>query len=118
MLVPVIGLVQVGTQAMADRYTYVPMVGLSIALAWTVADLVEHRPALRMVTAAATILALVVLAVASYRQATYWKSSRTLFEHTLAVTTDNSIIQNNLGVIMAGGGETPEGGKTLIGRGH
>ena len=108
MLVPVIGLVQVGTQAMADRYTYVPMVGLSIALAWTVADLVEHRPALRMVTAAATILALVVLAVASYRQATYWKSSRTLFEHTLAVTTDNSIIQNNLGVIMAGEGNTAE----------
>jgi tetratricopeptide (TPR) repeat protein len=108
MLVPVIGLVQVGTQAMADRYTYVPMVGLSIALAWTVADLVEHRPALRMVTAAATILALVVLAVASYRQATYWKSSRTLFEHTLAVTTDNSIIQNNLGVIMAGEGNTVE----------
>ena len=108
MLVPVIGLVQVGTQAMADRYTYVPMVGLSIAFVWTVADLVEHRPALRMVTAAATILALVVLAVASYRQATYWKSSRTLFEHTLAVTTDNSIIQNNLGVIMAGEGNTVE----------
>jgi tetratricopeptide (TPR) repeat protein len=108
MLVPVIGLVQVGTQAMADRYTYVPMVGLSIALAWTVADLVEHRPALRMVTAAATILALVALASASYRQATYWKTSRTLFEHTLAVTTDNSIIQNNLGVIMAGEGNTVE----------
>jgi tetratricopeptide (TPR) repeat protein len=91
MLVPVIGLVQVGTQAMADRYTYV-----------------ENRPALRIAAAAATILALVVLAVASYRQATYWKSSRTLFEHTLAVTTDNSIIQNNLGVIMAGEGNTVE----------
>ena len=108
MLVPVIGLVQVGTQAMADRYTYVPMVGLSIAIVWTVAGLVEHRPALRIAAAAATILALVVLAVASYRQATYWKSSRTLFEHTLAVTTDNSIIQNNLGVIMAGEGNTVE----------
>jgi len=108
MLVPVIGLVQVGTQAMADRYTYVPMVGLSIAIVWTVADWVEHRPALRTVAAAATIAALAVLAVASYRQATYWKSSRTLFEHTLAVTTDNSIIQNNLGVIMAGEGNTAE----------
>jgi protein O-mannosyl-transferase len=108
MLVPVIGLVQVGTQAMADRYTYVPMVGLSIAIAWTVADWVERRPALRTVAAAATIAALAVLAVASYRQAIYWKSSRTLFEHTLAVTTDNSIIQNNMGVVMAGEGNTAE----------
>lgn len=108
MLVPVIGLVQVGTQAMADRYTYVPMVGLSIAFVWTVAELIDHRPTLHMAASAAAILALGALAVASYRQATYWKSSRTLFEHTLAVTTDNSIIQNNLGVIMAGEGNSAE----------
>jgi tetratricopeptide (TPR) repeat protein len=108
MLVPVIGLVQVGSQAMADRYTYVPMVGFSIALVWTLGDLVEHRPALRIAASVAAVGALAVLAVASYRQAAYWKSSRTLFEHTLSVTSDNSVIQNNLGVVIAGEGNYGE----------
>ena len=108
MLVPVIGLVQVGSQTMADRYTYVPMVGLSIALVWTVADLVENRPALRIATTAATILALAVLTGAAYRQTTYWKNSRTLFEHTLAVTRGNYIIQNNFGLFAAGEGNSAE----------
>ena len=67
MLVPVIGLVQVGVQAMADRYTYVPMVGLSIALVWTVADLVENRAALR--TAAAVLAAI-------------WRLPRSLERHS------------------------------------
>ncbi len=100
MLVPVIGLVQVGIQAMADRYTYMPMVGLSIALVWTVADLVEDRRAPRLTAATAAIAALAVLGVAAFRQAAYWKTSRALFEHTLAVTRNNHIIQNNLGVIL------------------
>lgn len=100
MLVPVIGLVQVGIQAMADRYTYMPMVGLSIALVWTVADLVEHRRELRLAAAAVATLAILALGVAAYRQTEYWKTSRTLFEHTLAVTRNNHIIQNNLGVIL------------------
>ncbi len=108
MLVPVIGLVQVGTQAMADRYTYVPMVGLSIALVWTVADLVQNRPALRIAATASAVLALAMLASAAYRQTTYWKTSRTLFEHTLAVTRNNYVIQNNLGVIVAGEGNSAE----------
>ncbi len=108
MLVPVIGLVQVGSQSMADRYTYVPMVGFSIAIVWTVADLVEGRPALRNAAAAAAIMAIAVLALISYRQTTYWKSSRTLFEHTIAVTSNNYIIQNNLGVVMLGEGNSAE----------
>jgi tetratricopeptide (TPR) repeat protein len=108
MLVPVIGLVQVGIQAMADRYTYMPMVGLSIALVWTVADLLEGRETLRLAAAAAAIVALVVLGVAAIRQAAYWKNSRTLFEHTLAVTRHNHIIQNNLGVILAREGNAKE----------
>lgn len=108
MLVPVIGLVQVGTQSMADRYTYVPMVGLSIAIVWTIADLIENRPALRIAASATMIPVLVVLAGAAYRQTTYWKSSRTLFEHTLAITENNRIIQNNLGVIVADEGNSAE----------
>jgi Flp pilus assembly protein TadD len=108
MLVPVIGLVQVGIQAMADRYTYMPMVGLSIALVWTVADLVEDRRELRLAAAAAAIVALAVLGVAAFRQTEYWKTSRTLFEHTLAVTQHNHIIQNNLGVILTREGNSKE----------
>ena len=108
MLAPVIGLVQVGVQAMADRYTYVPMVGLSIALVWTVADFVENRAALRNAAAAVAVLVLAVLAAAAYRQTAYWKDSRTLFEHTLAVTRDNYIIENNLGVVAAGEGHSAE----------
>ena len=108
MLVPVIGLVQVGTQSMADRYTYVPMVGLSIAIVWTIAALIENRPALRLAATVATIPMLAVLAGAAYRQTTYWKSSRTLFEHTLAITKDNRIIQNNLGVVLADEGNSAE----------
>jgi tetratricopeptide (TPR) repeat protein len=108
MLLPVIGLVQVGVQAMADRYTYVPMVGLSIALIWTVADFVENRAALRTAAAAVAVLALAAFTGAAYRQAAYWKNSRTLFEHTLAVTRDNYIIQNNLGVVLANEGNSAE----------
>jgi protein O-mannosyl-transferase len=108
MLVPVIGLVQVGTQSMADRYTYVPMVGLSIAIVWTIADLIEKRPALRIAATVLTIPMLVLLAGAAYQQTTYWRSSRTLFEHTLAITKDNRIIQNNLGVVLADEGNSAE----------
>jgi len=107
-LVPVIGLVQVGIQGMADRYTYVPMVGLSIALVWTIADFAENRAALRTALAAAAVLALVALTGAAYQQAGYWKTSRTLFEHTLAVTRGNFIIENNLGMVAASEGNSAE----------
>ena len=108
MLVPVIGLVQVGTQSMADRYTYVPMVGLSIAAVWTIGDLIRNIPALRIAAAVAAVPMLAVLAGAAYQQTTYWKTSRTLFEHTLAITKDNRIIENNLGVVLADEGKSAE----------
>ncbi len=100
MLVPVIGIVQVGDQSMADRYMYLPLVGLSIALIWTVADAVPGRPALRMSGGTVAVAGLVLLASGTYRQISCWKSSETLFEHTLAVTTGNYVIANNLGVIF------------------
>ncbi len=108
MLVPAIGLVQVGAQAMADRYTYVPLVGLSISLVWLIADAVEHRPLLRQCAAVLGVAALLVLAASAHRQAAYWASSRTLFEHTLAITERNHIIDNNLGVVLAEEGQSQE----------
>lgn len=105
MLVPVIGLVQVGLQSRADRYTYVPLVGLTIAIVWAAADWLERHPALRPVFAAATGVVLLAFAVGTWRQVGYWKDSRTLFEHTIAVTERNSIMRNNLGVVLMNAGD-------------
>jgi len=89
MLVPVIGIVQVGEQALADRYAYLPAVGLQIALVYGGAELVERRAALRRPLAAAAALALVACGIASARQARAWKDSETLFRRALAVTERN-----------------------------
>jgi len=108
MLVPVIGLVQVGLQSMADRYTYLPLVGLSLAVVWGVADLVEGRYFLRAISAALAVVVLLALSANAYQQVGYWRSSQTLFEHTIAVTQGNYIIHNNLGVTLAGQGRHEE----------
>ena len=105
MLVPVIGLVQVGEQAMADRYTYLPMIGLTIAVAWGAPDLLERwRPRPELV-AAATGLVLVTLASLTWVQIGYWRNSVTLFEHALRVTQDNHLAHTNLGVALTERGE-------------
>jgi tetratricopeptide (TPR) repeat protein len=97
-LMPVIGLVQVGSQARADRYTYIPMVGLTIALAWGAAELVRRRPGLR--TAAAVAAAAVCLACAALtaRQVGYWQDTVTLFQRSLSVTSGNYLGYNILGL--------------------
>jgi len=107
-LVPVIGLVQVGSQAMADRYTYVPLIGISVALVWAVAEAIEGRPRLAGSAAALAVALLLALAVTSYRQVAYWSSGETLFEHTLAVTQRNSVIENNLATILGNEGRSSE----------
>jgi Flp pilus assembly protein TadD len=93
-LVPVIGLVQVGDQAMADRYTYIPLVGLFIAVTWAVAEAVGSGNRILQAVAAAVIVG---LAVMSHAQVGTWKDSRTLFRHAIAVTRDNTLAYNNLG---------------------
>jgi hypothetical protein len=93
-LVPVIGLAQVGTQAHADRYMYVPMVGLLIMAAWGGAELYEKRPRVVQLAAVGAGLACVPLTVA---QVACWQNSGTLFEHTLAVTQRNWIAEHDLG---------------------
>jgi tetratricopeptide (TPR) repeat protein len=93
-LVPVIGLVQVGTQAMADRYTYVPLIGIAIAVAWTAADApVRLRPAL----AAGGVVIVLALAVLTRVQVGHWQNSLALWQHTVDVTTDNYRARNSLG---------------------
>ena len=105
MLVPVIGLVQVGAQSRADRYMYVPLVGLTVAIVWAAADWLELRPALQRPVAVGTGAVLLVLAVGAWRQVGYWQDSQTLFRHTIAVTERNYIMHNNLGVVLARAGD-------------
>lgn len=96
-LVPVIGLVQVGLQSMADRYTYIPLIGLFVIIAWGVSELAENLKCKHAVLAALACLVLSFLSFLTYRQVSFWKDSITLFEHTVAVTKNNDILHYNLG---------------------
>ena len=100
-LAPVIGLVQVGAQARADRYTYVPMVGLSIMLAWGAADWLRRAPRLRPAAAVLAVAACLASAALAGAQVRHWKDSQTLFEHALAVTDGNYLAHHNLGVALS-----------------
>jgi tetratricopeptide (TPR) repeat protein len=93
-LVPVIGIVQVGAQSHADRYTYVPLIGIFAILAWGAHDLLGAR---RNAKAALAVVALAACAALTVRQLGFWRDSATLFERTLAVTGNNAVVHNNLG---------------------
>jgi len=95
-LVPVIGLIQVGTQAMADRYTYVPFIGLFIVAAWALAELAGKWRYRKIALGVSGAVVLVVLMICARRQVGYWRNSITLFEHAIAATGDNYRAQYNL----------------------
>lgn len=100
-LVPVIGIVQVGTQAMADRYTYVPLIGIFIMVAWGVPDALGRTlPKPRVAGGALAVAAIAALAFAARIQVGYWHDSVTLFEHALHVTRENPVAHNNLGIAL------------------
>ena len=96
-LVPMIGLVQVGSQAMADRYAYLPFVGLFIAICWGVADVAEHWRFAEIALPAATIAILLLLTVATRRQLSYWSDELTLWTHSAEVVKDNWLAENMIG---------------------
>ena len=109
-LVPVIGIVQVGLQGIADRYTYIPSMGLALLIVWGAGDLVEIigarlSPArgrnLRAGVIVAGGVALAVMAFLAGVQTSYWKDSVTLYEHVIAVDPENSLAHNNLGEVLA-----------------
>jgi hypothetical protein len=108
MLVPVIGLVQVGWQGRADRYTYLPQIGLYIAITWTVADLTTLWRRRRTILSTAAILVIGVLTWRAWVQTSYWRDSETLFKHALAVTTNNDVAENNLGIVYLRQGNVDE----------
>ncbi len=94
-LVPVIGLVQVGQQSMADRYTYMPFTGLFMAAAYSIKEFVCGRREKKMVLALTALIVIGFWPLMTLRQVRYWKDSITLFKHTLAVTENNYAIHTN-----------------------
>lgn len=99
-LVPMIGLVQVGQAAMADRYACLPLIGLFLMVVWGVSDIVTERKINGPWVAITAGLALLLLAVATYRQVGYWQDGETLWTHAAAVTNNNFVAQDNLGVVL------------------
>src|SRR5206468_3681830 len=107
-LVPVIGLVQVGAQSMADRYTYLSLIGLFILLAWTVPRSVVEGRVRKMVAAAFAAALLIGCAVLSWSQIQHWKTSKELFRHALQVTEANWLAHHNLGLALAQEGKVTD----------
>jgi protein O-mannosyl-transferase len=107
-LVPVIGIIQVGVQAMADRYTYVPLTGLFIIISFGAADLFKNIPLGKFILTASAIAVLLGCALAASAQLKHWKDSFSLFDHTLAVTENNYIMLNNYANIISEQGKPAE----------
>src|SRR5260370_19777358 len=107
-LVPVIGLVQVGAQTMADRYFYIPSIGLFIAIVFGLADIEERRRGAPWLSSTIANLVLLVLATLTDAQIHRWNDSITLFKHALTVTRPNIIAEDNLGLAMHKSGQFDE----------
>ena len=99
-LIPVIGLVQVGAQAMADRYTYVPLIGLFIMISWGADDVFIKRRFRKIVGALSAISIIFVLMAVSWIQTGFWQNSLKLFTHAIEVTSNNTAAHNNLGMVL------------------
>jgi len=108
MLVPVIGIVQVGWQGRADRYTYLPQIGLYVAITWATADLTTSWRYQRRALSTAALIILGLFAWRTSVQASYWRDSETLFTHALAVTSNNDVAENNLGIVYLRKGKLDE----------
>ena len=89
MLVPVIGIVQVGRQAHADRYTYLPLIGITIAIVWLIAELTVRWRFRKQIGALVSAVVIIALSACAYHQTTFWRNPDSLWPHTLAVTTNN-----------------------------
>jgi len=108
MLVPVIGIIQVGSQVRADRYTYLPQIGLYLLVAWGAAELFQRWRRSREVLAAAAVLVIMALTTRSYFQTSYWRDTETLWRHAIASTPNNYIAHTNLAQTLTHAGRFAE----------
>jgi len=107
-LVPVIGLVQVGVQSMADRYTYIPSIGLFVLLVWGVGDIAKYRPAAQPALAVVAVASIIVCGGITAKQIRFWHDSEALFQRAIEVTADNYLAYNNLGFDLSAKGRFRE----------
>jgi tetratricopeptide (TPR) repeat protein len=107
-LVPMIGIITVGEQAMADRYAYIPFIGLFIAIVWALDAVASKQRILRAGLASAAVLVVFVLGCLTYRQLGYWHDNETLWRYTLSVTERNYVAHSNLGLALAKVGRPDE----------
>jgi Flp pilus assembly protein TadD len=91
-LVPVIGIVKIGLQSMADRYAYIPSIGIFVIVVWFIADLAHKSFRRKLVLSGAGSMCMLLLAVTAWKQTAYWKDTMTLFSHTLAATSERNFI--------------------------
>lgn len=108
-LIPVIGIVQVGTQAMADRYTYIPLIGVFVVTVWGLADLLKWYSLAKPVGPAVALAVAIACVIVSRNQITHWQNSFTVFSHAAAVTRHNAPAHGNLGTEYVKRGEVDEG---------
>jgi tetratricopeptide (TPR) repeat protein len=108
MLVPVIGVMQVGWQERADRYTYLPQIGLYVLATWAVADFSASWRRQREILGVGAVIIIGVLSWRAWIQTSFWRESETLWTHTLAATENNDVAQNNLGIVLLGRGRLDE----------
>jgi tetratricopeptide (TPR) repeat protein len=104
-LVPVVGFIQVGGQAMADRYTYLSSAGIAIMAAWGIPSLIRNEGVRKKILFPAGITFLAILSVLTWQQCGYWKNSITLYSHALQVTKDNFLAHINLGTALSDEGK-------------
>ena len=107
-LVPMIGLVQVGVQAMADRYAYIPMLGIFVIVCWGAADLMESWHIPTAVSAVATAAILLALGIALHRQVSFWTDNLTLWTHTLEITEGNYLAEDSIATALLAEGRADE----------
>jgi len=107
-LVPVIGIVQIGAQAMADRYTYISLIGLFVMMAWGIPDMMPKRRCRQKTLAVFAGVVMAILALVSWFQVRHWRNSITLFEHAVNVTENNHVAHNNLGHALDMEGKSEE----------
>jgi tetratricopeptide (TPR) repeat protein len=112
-LLPVIGVVQVGMQARADRYTYIPYIGLGIMIGWGLADLVKTWPRQKVAWVAVAVSGLAACLAATGSQLNYWRDNEALWRRNLSVTSDNYVANENLGIALGEKGESEDAIKYL-----
>ncbi len=98
-LIPVIGIWQVGTQARADRYTYLPMIGVYLMVAWLLKEIADRWPETRVALAVSSVVVLAALSAVTFRQVSYWADSYKLFGHAAQVTDKNYFAYNHIGIV-------------------